>query len=91
MSTKTLKVKMAYADASTRIYNINVDHVASTSADMNAFVTNAATRARAMTDAAADTTSSVANTFVSKEGAKFTGIAELSVVISDEVVVYNGA
>lgn len=82
---------MGYADASTRIYNINIDHMPSTSAAMNEFVTNAATRARAMTDAAADTTSSVATTFVSKEGARFTGIAELSVVISDETVVYNGA
>lgn len=80
---------MAYADASTRIYNINIDHI--TSDAMSAFRANAATRARAMTDAASDTSSSVANTFVSNEGAKFTGIAELSVVTSEEEVVYNGA
>ena len=88
--SKILKVKMGYADASSRIYNINIDHVPSDTSTMAAFRANAATRARAMTDAAADTSSSVANTFISTEGARFTGIAELSIVISEETVVYNG-
>lgn len=82
---------MGYADLSTRIYNINVDHIPSTSEAMNAFTANAATQARAMTSAAADGTSSVANTFVSNSGAKFTGVTELAVVITDEEVIYNGA
>lgn len=90
MSTKQLKMKMAYTDASTRIYNIDINHLPDSSQAMNAFMTNAATRARAMTDAAADQSSSVANTFVSKDGAKFSGISELAIVISTETVVYNG-
>lgn len=81
---------MAYADATTRIYTINIDHIPDTSAALNAFEANAIARAKAMTQAAADTSGSVANTFVSNDGAKFTGIAELSIVMSDEEVIYNG-
>lgn len=92
MSTfqKNLKVKMGYGDLTTRIYTINVDHIPSASADMNAYLEHAKTQITAINTAAQDTTSSVANTFVSKSGAKFTGVIEASIVISQEDVLYNG-
>lgn len=88
MSTKVLKTKMGYADMSSRIYNINIDHIPN--AQMNDFVTYATGRITAINTAAADQTSSVANTFISNDGAKFTGIVEAAVVITDEEILYNG-
>lgn len=90
MSTKTIKTKFAYADATTRIYNINIDHIGDSSQELNALSTHAVAQVQAINAAAADQTSSVANTFVSNDGAKMTKITELSVVIKDEEVIYNG-
>ena len=90
MSSKTIKAKFAYADATTRIYTINIDHIGDTSQELNAFASNAVTRANAINTAAENTSSSVAQTFVSNNGARLTKITELSIVFSDEEVIYNG-
>lgn len=93
MSTfqKNLKLKMGYKDLSTRIYTIDIDHIPSASADMNAYLEHARTQITAINTAAQNENSSVANTFVSKSGAKFTGILEGAIVINQEDVLYNGS
>lgn len=90
MSTfnKSLKVKMGYGDLTTRIYTIDINHIPNES--MTNYLTYAKAKIEAINTAAQDTNSSVANTFVSKSGAKFTGIIEGSVVISQEDILYNG-
>lgn len=88
MSSKTIKAKFAYADATTRIYTIDINHIPD--AQLSTFANHAVARVNAMNTAAEDTSSSVAQTFVSNNGARLTKISELSVVMSDEEVIYNG-
>jgi len=81
---------MGYGDLTTRIYTIDINHIPNTSTDMNTYLDHAKTQITAINTAAANTSSSVANTFVSKSGAKFTGIIEASIVITQEEVLYSG-
>ena len=84
----TLKLKLGYQNTSTRTYSIKITDQSYSDAT---YRENAKAKIRAFNTAAANSESSVAQTFVDGEyNSPTTGIIEASVVKVEEEVIYNG-
>lgn len=82
VTTKTINVELTYGDYTTRTYKIPVDGEGD-------IFTPAKTQIRAFNTAAADPTSSVYQTFVSKDGAHVASITDASVIFRTEEDIYH--
>lgn len=83
--TNTFQVKLLYGDYDTRNYKIPIHGEMS-----QEIYTNAKQRIAAFNEAAADSSSSVSQTFVSDGGAKVARITESTLIQKVEEVIYNG-
>lgn len=92
MSSKNsqMRVRMLYVDNSERLYTMDLGDSINETATYNAVVANAKARLIAFNQAAADTTSNVAQTFVSNSGARVESITEAEIVTTEEEEIYNG-
>ena len=83
----TMKLKLGYANTSNRTYSIKITDEAYND---SSYRENAKTKIRAFNTAAANSSSSVAQTFVDGDtNSPTTGIIEASVVKVNEEVIYN--
>ena len=84
-TSKTINVELAYTDHSERTYKIpyNRDETSSEWEDMK-------DKIRAFNTAAANESGAVANTFLSKEGAKVAGVKSATLITTTEDVIYSG-
>ena len=85
-----MRIRMLYVDNSERLYTITLGDSINETATYNAVVANAKTRIVAFNQAAADTTSNVAKTFISNSGARVEEITEAEIVTTEEEEIYNG-